>query len=101
MESKSHKNLKNKLAGKSGKTEFIKENYRLDVKKKRKVIEIEKSGNINKALKRLSKFSNFKKELKVPQKDLLKAKIIALKKANIKKLTISNLSGTKKIKIKK
>jgi len=101
MESKTHKQLKNKSAGKKGTTEKkIKGNKRLDVKVGNKAIEIEKSGNVKKALQRLKSQKNAKKELRVPNSQLDNAKEIA-KKMKIKNITIKNLSGTKKRIIKK
>ena len=101
MESKTHKQLKNKLAGKKGTTEKkIAGNKRLDVKIKNKAIEIEKSGNIKKALQRLKGQKNAKKELRVTNYQLDNVKEIA-KKIKIKNITIKNLSGTKKRIVKK
>lgn len=94
MESKTHKKLKRKLAGKTGKNEVKRKNKRFDVLKSRKVIEIEKSGKIKKAIQRLKTAKKLKKELRVPQKDFKKA-IKQAKKLKIKKITIKNFKGSK------
>jgi len=97
-----HHKMQRQLAGTKGKTEVpLRGGKRLDVLKGRKAIEVERSGDprrIALALNRLKVKRTLKKELKVPQKDLDKAVTIA-KKKNIK-VTITNLSGTKKRKIK-
>lgn len=98
MESETHKRLKNKLAGKNGITEQkIKHtNKRLDAKNPttNTVTEIEKSGNIEKAILRLKSQKNFKKQLIVPTNDLDKAKELATKLGV--KMTIQNLPRTKR-----
>jgi hypothetical protein len=70
---------------------------RLDVKKGNTAIEIERSpnpGRIRAALKRLQNQPNARKELRVPQPNLDRAAEIA-GDAGIK-LTVTNLSGTKR-----
>jgi len=94
MESPSHKRIKNKIAGKSGKTEFVLKNkQRVDVIKGKKGCEVERSQRILPALKRLKIMKTYKKELRVPQSNLKKAIEMALKIGF--KGKISNLSGTK------
>jgi|YNPMSStandDraft_1061717.scaffolds.fasta_scaffold02708_8 hypothetical protein len=94
MESSSHKRIKNKIAGKSGKTEFVLKNKkRIDVVKKREAYEVEKSQRILYALKKLKKMKTYKTVLRVPQSNLKTAIKKALKIGF--KGKISNLSGTK------
>jgi len=102
-ESKSHRSLKHRLAGKSGKVEKpIPGGRRLDVRRGHAACEIERSGNpdsIRKAISRLGTQKNARKELRVPQKDLDKAAKIA--KAGGRNITVKNLSGTKRRRIGK
>lgn len=102
-ESESHKRLKRKAAGKKGQTEKkISGEKRLDAQKRRKAIEIERSGTkqgISNALDRLKTQVASRKELDVPQRDLDKAKEIARKK-NMN-VTIQNLSKTRRRFVKK
>ncbi len=72
--SKQHERLKTKEAGKSGKKEVaLSGGKRLDVKKKDTAIEIERSGNTDKAAQRLKTSKAPKNKLIVPQKDMDKA----------------------------
>lgn len=91
-----HRKIQKKIAERKGKIEVsISRKRRLDVKKERQAIEIERSGNpvrIVQALSRLKAQRNFKKILLVPHKDLDKAKEIA-KRKNIN-VVIQNLSRT-------
>ena len=97
-----HRKIQRKIAGKKGKIEVpIKGKKRLDVLKGKKGVEVERSGDprrISLALSRLKSKKTLKKELRVPQKDLDKATEIARKKRM--KVVISNISGTKKRRIK-
>ena len=97
-ESQAHKRLKNKVAGKNGRTEIpISRGRRLDAKNGHRAIEIERSGTtagISKAISRLKTQKNSKKELLVPNKDLDKAKTVA-KKSGVNVL-IQNLSRSKR-----
>jgi hypothetical protein len=90
----SHRRLQSKLAGKKGKKEVPikigKKTRRRDVMTRKKVYEIERSGQpkrIKKALLRLQA----SKILKVPNADLS----IAAEIRGERKITVSNLSGTK------
>jgi len=102
-ESRSHKQAKNKAAGKSGKTETsLRSGKRLDASTKRKATEIERSGtskNLEQAATRLKESRKPQKVLQVPQKDMGKA-AQAMKKTDTSG-TIKNLSGTKRKSIKK
>jgi hypothetical protein len=93
-----HTQLKRKIAKPGGQTEVpIPGGGRLDVKKGNTAIEIERSpnpGRIRAALKRLRNQPNARKELRVPQPNLDAAVEIA-KQAGVK-LTVTNLSGTKR-----
>ena len=94
MESPSHKRIKNKIAGKYGKTELVLMNkQRIDAVKGKKVYEVEKNQRILIALKRLMKVKSYRKELRVPQSNLKDAIEKAISIGF--KGKISNLSGTK------
>lgn len=97
-ESQSHKRIKNKAAGRNGRTEVpISRGRRLDAKNGHRATEIERSGNpqgISKAISRLKTQKNAKKELLVPSKDLDKAKKIA-KRSGVNVL-IQNLSRSRR-----
>lgn len=95
-ESKAHKRTKSKVAGKTGKTEVPVGKKRIDVVTKTKAVEIERCGNHKEAIKRLEKAPRPKRELRVPQPEMGKAKAVAKKVAK-KPIVISNLGGTKKI----
>lgn len=74
-ESPSHKAAKRKAAGKSGKTEVpLKGGRRLDATRRDAAIEVEKSGNLDAAAKRLKASRKRQKVLVVPQKDMAKAR---------------------------
>ena len=96
-ESKSHKKAK----GNAAKKEVpIKGGRRLDAIRGHYAIEVERSGSkngLNKAISRLKTQTNKSKILRVPQKDMNKAVEIAEQKGI--KLTITNLSKTKRKKI--
>ena len=102
-ESNAHKKAKEKAAGKSGQTEVpIKGNRRIDAATKNRATEIERSGNpklISKAGNRLMDSGKNQKIIKVPQKDINKAKT-SLKDSGFKG-TLSNIGGTKKVSITK
>ena len=91
-ESKSHKRIKKKAAGKSGKTEKkLKYGGRIDAWSKKKATEYERSGTTKGLTRAVRKLKRAKKEqriLRVPnKKDVIKAKKIA-RKLKIRKLTI-------------
>jgi hypothetical protein len=93
MESKLHKNLKRKFAGKKGKNEVkSKGRKRIDYQNKREIGEIERSGRIKEALKRLKTKKTLTKVLRVPQKDFKKA--VNLAKKLRMKVKIANLKGS-------
>ncbi len=97
-ESQSHKRAKNKAAGRNGRTEVpISKGRRLDAKNGSRATEIERSGTskgLSKAISRLKTQQNAKKELLVPNKDLDKAKKIAMKRGV--NVLIQNLSKSKR-----
>jgi hypothetical protein len=97
-ESKSHKEHKNKAAGKGGVTEkAISGGHRIDAVTSKKATEIERSGNSNalkEAAKRLKDSGKSQKILQVPQNDMNKA-VEAAENVGVK-LTVRNLSGTKR-----
>lgn len=95
MSKRTHRRHQRKAAGHKGEIEVRIDGF-LDVRTRKKAIEIERTGSserIGKALKRLAKVRKPHKILKVPNKDVLKACSIARKKKQ--KVTISNLSGTR------
>ena len=90
-----HRRHQKKAAGRTGRIEVPIDGL-LDVSTPKKAIEIERTGRtkrIDKAVQRLAKSRKPHKILKVPNKDLSKACRIVRKKK--RKVTISNLSGTK------
>lgn len=97
-ESRSHKRAK----GASGRTEIpISRGRRLDARRGRYAIEVERSGSpqrIGKAISRLKTQSGSKKIIRVPQSDIKKAVGIA-KKSGVK-LSVTNLSKTKRRTVK-
>ncbi len=103
MESEAHKRLKRKAAGKSGETEKkLTNGSRLDAVTHKKATEIERSGSksgLEKAAQRLKDSRKGQKVLQVPQKDMQKA-VKAMNKKGTSG-TVKNLSGTKRISIKK
>ena len=100
MVEQQHTRTTRRLAGKTGKTEVpISGNRRLDVRKPNVAIEVERSGStagIERALARL-RTQRTQLELRVPQKDLDMATRVA--RAQNRKLTVKNLSGTKRRRI--
>ena len=99
-ESKAHKLAKKKAAGKNGRTEVpLPGGRRLDALSANgeTATEIERSGIkklLGKAVERLDDSGTKHKDLKVPHKDLSKARKIASgRKTNV---TVSKLNGTKK-----
>ncbi|MCX7615952.1 MAG: hypothetical protein N2Z68_00950 [Patescibacteria group bacterium] len=98
-----HRQIQKQIARKKGKIEVpLTHKRRLDVLRKKKAIEIERSGSperIVKALNRLKSKKTLSKELRVPQWDLDKAKEIGKKKKM--RVVIKNISGTKKRVIEK
>lgn len=103
MESESHKRLKRKAAGKAGNTEKkLSNNTRLDAVTRKKATEIERSGTksgLEKAAQRLKDSRKSQKVLQVPQKDMKKGVEAMMKKGTSG--TVKNLSGTKRISVKK
>lgn len=97
-ESKSHKEYKNKAAGKNGVTEkAISRGRRVDAVTSKKATEIERSGSLNalkEAAKRLKDSGKSQKVLQVPQNDMIKA-VKAAENVGVK-LTVKNLAGTKR-----
>ena len=90
-----HTRLKRRAAGPSGRTEKPQRGgTRLDARRKGVATEIERSGRIGPALKRLAKETNARKILRVPQTDLDRAAQLA-RNANMN-VTISNLANTKR-----
>ena len=90
-----HRKHQKKAAGTQGQIE-VPVNGFLDASTRKKAIEIERTGKserIEKALQRLAKTRKPHKILKVPNGDLPKACSIARKRK--RKVTISNISGTK------
>lgn len=90
-----HRKHQRKAAGRHGQTEVYVNGF-LDVRTRKKAVEIERTGKsarIGKALKRLAKTNKPHKILKVPNKDVSKACRIARKRRQ--KVTVSNLSGTR------
>ncbi len=93
-ESPSHKAAKRRAAGKSGKTEVpIKGGRRLDATRKDTAIEVERSGNVKAAARRLKISKKKKKVLQVPLQDMAKARQ-ALRNAGIGG-TVKNMSGSR------
>ena len=90
-----HRKHQRKAAGRQGQIE-VSINGFLDVRTRRKAIEIERTGKserIEKALQRLVKVKKPHKILRVPNKDVAKACRIARERRQ--KVTIRNLSGTR------
>lgn len=101
-ESQRHKLLKRKYAGPKGQIEKqISQHRSLDAKNPttNTAVEIERSGNIKKALLRLKTQTNAKKKLVVPQKDLDRAAKVA-KGVGIN-VVITNIASTKRRIVKK
>ena len=98
-ESKGHKRGK----GSAAKTELpISRRRRLDAKRGKFAIEVERSSSqpaLNKALSRLQSQRNLKKILRVPQANLEKAVDLARKKKL--NVTVTNIAKTRRIKAKK
>ncbi len=102
-ESSSHKRAKSKAAGASGQTESpISRGRRLDAVSRGKATEIERSGTkagLGKAVGRLKDSGKPKKVLVVPQKDIPKA-VDSMKSRGVGG-TVKNMSGTKRVSIRK
>ena len=100
-ESESHKRAKRRAAGPRGRTETrLSGGRRLDALTGggAKATEVERSpstSRLKKAVQRLDSAPAKRRELKVPQQNLDRAKAIAKRVAK-KPLTISNIGGTKK-----
>ena len=96
-EKSTHKRLKSKVAGKTGRKEVvIKGGKRIDVMTKFKAVEIERGGisQLEKAARRLKASRKSQKVLIVPSKSISKAKQ-AMRKAGISG-TVRNISNTKR-----
>ena len=96
-EKSTHKRIKSKIAGKTGRTEVtIKGGRRLDVATKHKAVEIERGGpaQLNKAAHRLKVSRKSQKVLVVPSASMGKAHK-AMRKVGVSG-TVRNLSGTKR-----
>lgn len=96
-EGTTHRRVKAKAAGKSGRTEVgISGNTRLDAFTRSKAVEVEISGHperLEMAARRLKASGKEQLVLVVPQKDMNKARV-AIKAARTSG-TVQNLSGTK------
>lgn len=91
-ESQTHKEIKIKAAGKSGKTEKrLKYGGKIDAWAKKKAIEYERSGtksSLSRSIRKLKRTRKKHKILRVPcKKDVLIAKEVA-RKLKVKKITI-------------
>lgn len=90
-----HRKHQRKAAGPRGQIEVYVNGF-LDVRTRKKAIEIERTGKserIKKALQRLAKVKKPHKILRVPNKDVSKACRIA--RIRRQRVTISNLSSTR------
>lgn len=98
-----HKRAKVAAAGESGNTEVpLKGGRRLDAATKNKATEIERSGSaagLQKAAKRLKSSRKSQKVLQVPQNDMSKA-TAAMRKVGTGG-TVKNMSGTKRVSVRK
>ncbi len=93
-ESEAHKRAKAKAAGKTGKQEVpLRGGKKLDAARKDTAIEVERSGNVKAAARRLKISCKAKKVLQDPLKDMAKARE-ALRNAGIGG-TVKNMSGSK------
>lgn len=96
-EKSTHKRIKSKVAGKSGRKEVpIKGRRRLDVMTKHKAVEIERGGpsRIEKAARRLKASRKSQKVLIVPLKSMSKARKV-MRKVSVSG-TVRNISGSKR-----
>lgn len=99
-ESQTHRRLKRKDATSRGQIEKpISRNRRLDAKRGNNSFEIEKSGNIKAALRRLKTQRNSKKILRVPQPQMNRA--VKLAESENMNVLITNLGKTKRRSVKK
>lgn len=104
-ESKSHRNAKNRAAGRGGRTEVrLRGNKRLDALTKGggRATEVERSGTaagLTTAANRLKSSRAPQKVLQVPQKDMGSA-VKAMRKAGIGG-TVKNMGGTKRWRVRK
>ncbi len=95
-EGKAHKAIKSKIAGETGKKEVSVGENRIDVMINNKAVEVERSRNYKKAIKRLEKATVSYRELRVPQNEMELAKE-EVKRISKKPIVVSNLTGSKKI----
>ena len=97
-ESNSHKNAKNRAAGKSGRTEVpLSNSCRLDALAGSRATEVERSGNaqlLAKAARRLRSSHASQKVLQVPQHDMKKA-AKAMREVGVHG-TVKNMKGSKR-----
>jgi len=97
-ESSSHKQAKNKAAGKSGSTEFpISGGRQLDAKTPKRATEVERSGStkgLRQAARRLKSVPSSQKVLQVPEKDMTKA-ATAMREEGVSG-SVKNMAGTKR-----
>lgn len=97
-ESRSHKRVKSKAAGRTGQTEVpLTRNRRLDAATRKRATEVERSGNMNslkKAARRLRDSGKPQKALQVPQHHMDKASK-AMRDVGVNG-TVKNMSGTKR-----
>lgn len=96
-ETSSHKRVKGHAAGRGGETEQkIKYGGRIDVLTPTKAVEIERGGkkSLEQAVRRLERVRRSTRILRVPEDNFSKA--IEIAKKSDKKITVTNLVGTKR-----
>ncbi len=96
-ETSSHKRVKGHAAGRSGETEKkIKYGGRIDALTPTKAVEIERGGKkgLQQAVRRLERVRRSTRILRVPENNFAKA--IEIAKKSSKKITVTNLVGTKR-----
>ncbi len=99
-ESKAHKRAKAKAAGKAGKQEVpLRGSKKLDAARKDSAIEVERSGNVKAAARRLKISGKPKMVMQVPLKDMAKARA-AMRIAGIGG-TVKNMSGSRNSRVQK
>ena len=99
-ESKAHKRAKAKAAGKAGKQKVpLRGGKKLDAARKDTAIEVERSGNVKAAARRLKISGKPKMVMQVPLKDMAKARA-AMRIAGIGG-TVKNMSGSKVSRVQK
>lgn len=94
-----HTQLKRWAAGPTGTTEKPQRGgTRLDARRPKQAIEVERSGRLEAALRRLGKEKGVQRVLQVPQRDFDRA-IEAAQQAGVG-VTVANLSGIRKRSLK-